>query len=534
MASPRFRSFSGRAAALLAVGAFTLSVAASPAMGAASPTTASAGSGSGSSQASARLGAGYLARQIVAGGGHLEFAPGLPDISDTAYAVIGLNAAGVGGKQVKSGIAFLKTQLANLESSAGDGTDDPGLLGYITMAAVASNEDPYHFGGRKPLNNLVARLQATVRTTGPDAGLFGTADPTFDGAFRQGVSLAALAAADVPARKVASSIRWLEAQQCANGLWQSYRIDVRVACAPADPNSFSGPDTNSTGMAVQGLAAFGHEPRTSKTVASLRAVRSTDGGYPYIAAAGQSSDPNSTALVIQALLAADASPGAALSALASYQLGCSDAADDRGAYFYPFFGRTANILATVQAVPAAALKPLPVGPSNPSNAVPVTPCPAPTSSVSAGRATVAATSATVKAAVAGTAGPCSGTSGVTVSVDFKAFGGTQQTRCAPGKQASGVAALQNAGFTPAGTTRYGLAFVCRINNLPAPAQQPCVNTPPGNAYWAYYHALAGATTWTYSSLGAASYVPPLGSIDAWAFGSSAKPTKTPAQVRAGQ
>jgi hypothetical protein len=236
--------------------------------------------------------------------------------------------------------------------------------------------------------------------------------------------------------------------------------------------------------------------------------------------------------VIQALLAEDASPGSALSALASYQLGCSDAANDRGAYFYPFFGRTANIIATVQAVPAAALKTLPVARSNPSNAVPVTPCPASatTSAVSAS----AKVAAGAKAAVAGTAGPCSGTTGVTVSVDFKAFGGTQQTRCAPGKQTSGVAALQNAGFTPAGTTRYGLAFICRINNQPSPAQQSCVNTPPGNAYWAYYHALAGATTWTYSALGAASYVPPLGSIDAWAFGSSAKPTKIPAQVRAGQ
>jgi hypothetical protein len=288
-------------------------------------------------------------------------------------------------------------------------------------------------------------------------------------------------------------------------------------------------------MAIQGLAAFGRRPHRTATIASLRATQSSDGGYPYLAAPGQDSDPNSTALVIQGLLAAGATPGSALSALATYQLGCSDEAADRGAYFYPFFGRTANIIATVQAVPAAALKPLPIGPSYPSNAVPTASCPASTASATRNRASTAApASPAAKAALAGTAGPCSGTTGVTVTVDFKAFGGTQQTRCAPGKQASGVAALQNAGFTPAGTTRYGLAFICRINNQPAPAQQACVSTPPGNAYWAYYHALAGATTWTYSSLGAASYVPPLGSIDAWAFGASAKPTKTPAQVRAGQ
>ena len=93
--------------------------------------------------------------------------------------------------------------------------------------------------------------------------------------------------------------------------------------------------------------------------------------------------------------------------------------------------------------------------------------------------------------------------------------------------------MQNAGFTPAGTTHYGLAFICRINGLPTAAQDPCVNTPPANAYWAYYHALAGATSWSFSSSGASSYQPPLGSIDAWAFGNSATPSKTPAQVRSG-
>ncbi len=136
-------------------------------------------------------------------------------------------------------------------------------------------------------------------------------------------------------------------------------------------------------------------------------------------------------------------------------------------------------------------------------------------------------------ATVGTAGPCPGKTGVTVVVDFKAFNGPIATRCAPGAQSSGVAALQHAGFNPAGTQRYGLAFICRINNRPTPAQQACASTPPRTAYWAYYHALSGATTWTYATSGASSYRPPLGSIDAWAFGNSAKPSKTPAQVRAG-
>ena len=129
-------------------------------------------------------------------------------------------------------------------------------------------------------------------------------------------------------------------------------------------------------------------------------------------------------------------------------------------------------------------------------------------------------------------GHCPGTTGVPVAVDFTAFGKGVQVRCAPGKPATGIAALQQAGFSVAGTTSSGLGFVCRIQKLPTVAQDPCVTTPPPTAYWAYYHALAGATTWSYATIGAFSYKPPQGSIDAWAFGNSAKPTKTPAQVRA--
>jgi len=196
------------------------------------------------------------------------------------------------------------------------------------------------------------------------------------------------------------------------------------------------------------------------------------------------------------------------------------------------------VLASVQAVPAAAHRTLPVSYTPSTAAVPTQPCSTATATRPATRTAPAsadrqALTMAAQAPLTGTAGPCSGTSGVTVTVDFTAFGGVEQTRCAAGAQTSGITAMQNAGFTPAGTTHYGLAFVCRINNLPSPTQDPCVNTPPPTAYWAYYHALAGATTWSYSSSGASSYKPPLGSIDAWAFGNGATPSLTPAQVRAG-
>lgn len=487
----------------------------------------------------AAFGAGWLARQISANGGYLT-GFGVPDPTDTAYAVIGLHVAGFGRDASHQAIGYLKTQLTDALAGA-DGHDSPGALGYYVMAAVAAGQDPYHFGGRAAANNLIARLQATQQTN----GLYGTADPTYDGAFRQGVALAALKAAGVVNAGVGKGLAWLAAQQCANGLYESYRAATSTPCPTADPATFAGPDTNSTAMAVQGLAAYGLTPRKAQTLASLKAIQSSDGGFPYLAAAGQASDPDSTALSIQAILALGSAPtatawkranGTPLVALASYQLGCAAPASDRGAFFYPG-SSDANVLATVQAVPAAALTTLPVRASAGSATVPLPPCSSVANAplaktVSHASADRQALTLSAKAPLIGSAGACSGSTGVTVTVDFTAFGGGQQTRCAAGAQTSGVTALQNAGFTPAGTSRYGLAFICRINNLPSPTADPCVNTPPATAYWAYYHALAGATTWSYSTSGASSYVPPQGSIDAWAFGNGATPTKTPAQVRA--
>ena len=129
------------------------------------------------------------------------------------------------------------------------------------MAAVAAGDDPYHFGGTAPENDLVARLLATQQTTGADAGLFGTQVPNFDGAFRQGLALAALKAAKVKTKDphVRRASAWLTAQQCPNGLFEPYRVDTALPCDPVDPLNFTGPDTNSTAMALQGLAALGQE-----------------------------------------------------------------------------------------------------------------------------------------------------------------------------------------------------------------------------------------------------------------------------------
>ncbi|HEX4728200.1 MAG TPA: hypothetical protein VH298_10415, partial [Jatrophihabitans sp.] len=126
----------------------------------------------------ASYGAGWLARQITANGGYLT-GFGVPDPTDTAYAVVGLHAAGVGRQASDQAIGYLQTQLGDALAGS-DGNDSPGALAYYILAAVSAGADPYHFGGQAASNDLVDRLLATERGTGTARGLFGSADPSFD------------------------------------------------------------------------------------------------------------------------------------------------------------------------------------------------------------------------------------------------------------------------------------------------------------------------------------------------------------------
>ena len=130
------------------------------------------------------------------------------------------------------------------------GSDGPGQLALLILDAHALGVSPTSFGG----TDLVARLLATQRTTGADAGLFGVQDPTYDGAYRQGLSLAALAAVGTTSgAAVTAAESWLTGQQCGDGGWTSY-ITAANPCN-GKPAKYEGPDTNSTALAVEGLEA---------------------------------------------------------------------------------------------------------------------------------------------------------------------------------------------------------------------------------------------------------------------------------------
>ncbi|MDW4908164.1 prenyltransferase/squalene oxidase repeat-containing protein [Streptomyces sp. ADMS] len=147
--------------------------------------------------------------------------------------------------------------------------------------------------------------QASAASPSPSAalpaGLYGTADPTYDGVWRQ--SLALLAQNTVGVRPVSSAVDWLAGQQCADGAFAPFRSD---AGSPCDAKTLV--DTNSTGAAVQALAALGGQDAVvGKAVAWLKSVQNADGGWGY--AAGGASDANSTSVVVGALAAAGEKPG---------------------------------------------------------------------------------------------------------------------------------------------------------------------------------------------------------------------------------
>ncbi len=163
----------------------------------------------------------------------------------------------------------------------------------------------------------------------------------------------------VPLIKAADS--WLLEQQCPDGGWTSY--ESKNNPCNGSPADFEGPDTNSTALAIQGLSAQGDLGGSADTNAHAFLVHSqdSDGGWgfePNSASAPGSTDPDSTALVLQAILALGDSPtqppfdrkANPVSVLESFQL---SSGDDKGAFTFPGVSGP-NTLATYQAVPAVA------------------------------------------------------------------------------------------------------------------------------------------------------------------------------------
>ena len=372
----------------------------------------------------ARYAAAWLAGQVNASGFIPQAAnPASPNLSVSAQAVTALAAARVGREKVAALLGYLGNHVD--EFVAGSGTDDPGALAYLILAAVAGGDDPTSFGSAHA--NLVTRLTSGQQ---PD-GLFGAGDPTFDGAFRQGLALLALHSAGVAN---AAGVTWLEGRQCADGSWTAFRADTTVPCPAVDPNTFTGPDTNSTALAVLGLHAQGDAAQSSNGVAALDAVRNAGGGWGFLARNDQVTDANSTGLVLEALRTVNGvADDQGVSALLALQVGCTGVVADRGGIaFQPGAGGklAPDALATAQATPALAEVALPVTSTSISADVP-TPC------ASTATTTVSTTTSTTVAVT----GTTVGSTGSTVPASVAAVAAAANTQLPRTGASSGPIAI---------------------------------------------------------------------------------------------
>jgi hypothetical protein len=321
----------------------------------------------------ARYGAAWISAQLGPRGWIPSATdPGAPDLNTTAFGLLALAATGAGGDAVAPSVRYLTDHLGDYVVAGG--ADSPAPLATLILVAHAGGLDPRAAFG----TDLVARLQATRQAS----GLFGAADASFDGAYRQGLALAALGAVGVDDDR---AVDWLLEQQCDDGGWLALRQDTAAPCPASDPAEFVGEDSNSTAMAVMGLVAHGATPEHD-AAAWFDRTQGSDGGWAYVAAPDQASDTNSTALAVMALRALGDDPRSArfttgrdpVALLLSFQIGCEGGADAGALAYQPVRNDlTANALATVQAVPALAGVTLPVtAPAATAGAPAPVPCPA--------------------------------------------------------------------------------------------------------------------------------------------------------------
>lgn len=298
----------------------------------------------------------WMAPQVTDQGALISPYTDEADPGMTAQAALGMAGSGADPDVVASMIDYLE---ANVEDyvAPGGADDSPGALAWLILDALATDGDPTDFGGV----DLPARLQATQQ---PD-GLFGAADPSFDGTFRQALSLIALSAVG---GDVTDGLAWLDDQQCDDGGFVAYRSDTAEPCPAVDPTDFSGPDTNSTAFAAIALTLNGAQSGADAAMDWLQGVRTAGGGFAYLGDSAQEQDANSTGMVLLAFRTVQGEMDAgSVEALASLQVPESGDPLDRGGIAFqagdPLFP---DLMATTQALLGLTGQALPFAPVEPA------------------------------------------------------------------------------------------------------------------------------------------------------------------------
>lgn len=287
-----------------------------------------AGAQVGPNDATAQNAIAYIRTQQAADGTFAGFGAG-----STADAIYALAAANVNAAEFKNGGS---SAVDGLVKAAPDAAKDVGVAAKFVLAALLAGQEPRTLSGL----DLVAVVENGFDTT---TGLYGK-DVT-----AHALSILALGAAGEPVRSLATAK--LESLQLPDGGWSF------------DGAAATGSDTNTTALAIQALISVkGVADVRGKALGYLRAQQNADAGFPYSQTSqfGNASDANSTAVSVQAILAA----GEPLSTWAKAGKTPLDRLllfqNASGAFRYQDMPPDDNQLATYQAVPALLGKTFPL------------------------------------------------------------------------------------------------------------------------------------------------------------------------------
>ena len=228
----------------------------------------------------------YLQGQQSGSDGSIPVGPSTDSVSEE-YA-IGAAAAGYDPNALRHGTG--PSVMAYLAAHAAAACTSAGACGELLQAVAAAGLSPASFGGVDLPTTLDSFYVAAT-------GVFGNGE-----AFTQTLAIQGLIAAHqaVPA----AALRHLAAAQDSDGGWDY----LLIKDDPNAPTNFDTSDTNSTAMVLMALDAAGVHSRDRSALAWLHTQQDADGGFPYQAGAG--TDPDSTALVLQGLLATGQNPEA--------------------------------------------------------------------------------------------------------------------------------------------------------------------------------------------------------------------------------
>jgi hypothetical protein len=309
----------------------------------------------------------WLAGQVLSDGSVIDPYGTDPSVDWTVNVALGLIAAGDQSEALGRAMTYIE---ANASLYVSDGTSDAaGHLSWLIIVASFTDRDPRSFGTDEL--DLVSMLQARLGVA--EAGLFGTVDD-YTPVTNQALAIIALRATgtSVPTE----AIDWLRAQQCTApveqaGGWQGHRSELSPGvledCEPVTSAAYNRADSASTSFALQALVNVGTaaDPAVVSGVAWLRRLQSPTapaaGGFGQFI--GDPSDPNSTALVIQALVATETfgqdwslGGGDPVSSMSSWVI--VSGADD-GALASPYSAGYADLYATYQGIWGVLGRPLP-------------------------------------------------------------------------------------------------------------------------------------------------------------------------------